>query len=82
MRKDLRTRLVLWAGIVVLVLTVPLFGGWPWTAGDFIVAAILLFGAAAAYEFAARKATGWRRIAIGVGVFLALAAVWGALAMG
>lgn len=66
--------------LVFLVLDV--VGGVNWTAGDFIVVAVLLFGAALMFDVISRKVHRKHRLAIGVGILAALALVWVELAVG
>lgn len=72
-----RWRLAAW-GVAALLLLLPLVAGAPWTAGDYVFAAILLFGSLGAYEVAARS-TG--NIVYRAGVGLSIAAtfllIWG-----
>lgn len=72
-RPAFSARLALWVG-AALALLVPLVAGFPWTAGDYVFAAILMFGSLALYEVVARTqgSTAYRAgagLAIG-GVFL------------
>src|SRR5690606_8101274 len=52
-----RGRMALWAGAALLLL-VPLIAGAPWSAGDYVFAGVLLFGALGVYEIAVRATTG------------------------
>ena len=73
----------MWAAIVAALLMIPLLGRWPWTAGDFIAAGALLFGAALAYELATRNMRNPRhRVTIGIAVSAIVLFVWAELAVG
>lgn len=71
-----------------LLLLVPLFAmrftsEVRWGPGDFVVAAILLFGAGMVYTLAARLASSkFSRLLIGLLVLVALLTVWAELAVG
>lgn len=81
-KNNLTKRLGIWALVVAAVLMIPLVGQWPWSGSDFIFGAVLLFGAASAYEFATRNiVSSQQRILIGGSVAIVLAAIWGVLAM-
>ena len=73
----------MWAAIAAALLMIPLLGRWPWTAGDFIAAGALLFGAALAYELGTRKMRNPRhRVTIGIAVAAIILFVWAELAVG
>jgi hypothetical protein len=75
-------RLAIWAAVVAAILTIPVIAmrvsdAWNWDLFDFIFAAVVLFGAALAYELvASRGGTAAYRIAVGVSVVTALLLVW------
>jgi hypothetical protein len=75
-------RIAAWAAVVGLVLLIPVVGmqvsdEWNWDLFDFIFAAVVLFGAALAYELIAnRGGTAAYRAAVGVAVVTALVLVW------
>lgn len=81
--RNITKRLGIWAVIVALALLIPYFFMPLWTVGDFVFAAIALFGSAFAYEVVTRN-MGDRnhRITVGVIVFAALAFVWVGAATG
>lgn len=54
-----------------------------WGPGDFLAAAVLLFGAGMAYALAARRVSGLKhRTAVGLAILLLLATIWAELAVG
>lgn len=54
-----------------------------WAPGDFVAAAVLLFGAGMAYVLAARRVGSVKhRAAVGVAIALLLTTVWAELAVG
>jgi len=54
-----------------------------WGAGDFVVAGILIFGAAMSYWLGARRSRSARhRLALAVLILIALGVVWAELAVG
>jgi len=71
-RLEGRRRGALWA-MAALALLVPLAAGWPWTMGDYVFAAVLMFGSLGLYELAARL-TG--NTAYRTGAALAIAATF------
>ena len=80
-QKDTTKRLRLWAGVVGLILMIPLLAKAPWTISDFIFAGVVLFGSATVYEFATRNMTSKvNRIVVAGAVlaFLVLVQAWAA----
>lgn len=80
-------RIAAWiiAAFVLLlpVVAMPFTPGVDWTASDFVVAAVLLFGALGAYELAARKADNAAyRAGVGVAIAAALLLTWVNAAVG
>lgn len=80
-------RIAAWiiAAFVLLlpVVAMPFARGVDWTASDFVVAAVLLFGALGAYELAARKADNAAyRAGVGVAIAAALLLTWVNAAVG
>jgi peptidoglycan/LPS O-acetylase OafA/YrhL len=81
-------RLIIMLVAAVLILLVPLVamqftGEVTWKAGDFAVAAVLLFGTVLACELVLRKVRSAKsRIAICAGILLVLILVWAELAVG
>ena len=80
-------RLLIWAGVIVLLLLIPLAltirdgnvpdVGWNWSAFDFVFMFVLLFGAGLVYELVARKMPkGVYRIAVGIAVIASVVLVW------
>jgi hypothetical protein len=75
-------RLAVWAGIVALILMIPVVAmqasdEWNWDLFDFIFAGAVLFGAALGYELVApRGGTTAYRAAVGVAAVTALVLVW------
>lgn len=55
MMQSITKRMSVWAIIVAGVLMIPLAGKAPWTAGDFVFGAVVLFGSALVYELVASK---------------------------
>ncbi len=55
-RKNIKKRLGIWAVIVAAVLLIPFVSRAPWSLGDYILAGVVLFGAASIYEFATKNA--------------------------
>lgn len=81
--RNITKRLSVWAILVALILMIPLFANAPWTPGDFVFAAILLFGSAFVYEFATRNMINKnKRIVVGVVVLGVLLFVWAGAATG
>lgn len=76
------------AGVTGLLLLVPAVAMQftaevAWGPGDFIVAAVLIFGAGLVYALAARRAPRLgQRLLLGAGVATVLALVWAELAVG
>lgn len=76
------------ATVTALLLLVPLVamqltGEVAWTAGDFVAAAALIFGAGMTWVLVARRLrTARQRVVAGVLVALALATVWAEMAVG
>lgn len=77
-----RRRLTAWAVAVLGVLLIPLVGmqvsdGWKWGIFDFVIAGILLFGAALAYELlASLGGTTAYRVGAGVACATGLVLLW------
>lgn len=80
-------RLTIWAGVVALILLIPLVFtmrdgvvegvGWNWTLFDFVSMGILLFGAGLVYELIIRKMEiGAYRAAVGLAVATSVLLVW------
>ena len=81
--RNTRKRLGVWAGIVALVLLIPLFFMPLWTVGDFIFGAVVLFGSAFVYEMVTRNVSSHnRRIVVGFIVAGILAFIWVGAATG
>jgi hypothetical protein len=86
-RPERRWRIVLWS-TAALVLLLPLIAMQftnevAWGLADFVVAAVLLFGAVLLYELTAKKTSDiWYRAAGGVAVGTSLLLVWLNLAVG
>src|SRR5687767_11990643 len=77
MMQHMTKRLSVWAIIVVAILMIPLLAKWPWTGGDFVFGAVVLFGSALTYELVARKMSNVTyRAAVGLAVVTALLFVW------
>ncbi len=78
MTKHLQKRFTLWAVIVGGILMIPLIAQFPWSMGDFILAGLVLYGAAAGYEITAsyfKKRL--FRILIAIGAISGVILVWG-----
>src|SRR5215208_2330558 len=75
-------RIARWT-IPALLLLLPLAARWPWTAADFAVMGVLLFGSVGIYEFAAR-ASGHiaYRAGVAIAVVAAFLLIWINLAVG
>lgn len=70
-------RLIMWAILVAAVLMIPLLGKFPWSGGDYIFAAVALFGSATIYELVSRKGGNTAyRVAVGIAVVTSLLLVW------
>ena len=80
-------RLVVWAVVIVLILTIPLVltllgsgvdgDGWHWTLSDFVIIGGLMFGVGLAYELLARRSEKTvYRAAFGVGLAGAFLLFW------
>ena len=81
--RNTRKRLGVWAGIVALVLLIPLFFMPLWTVGDFIFGAVVLFGSAFVYEVIAMNLRNRNyRIIAGFVVAAVLAFIWVGAATG
>ncbi|MBA3633450.1 MAG: hypothetical protein H0W58_11695 [Acidobacteria bacterium] len=81
MQRNITKRLSVWAAIVAAVLMIPLLAKAPWSAGDFVFGAVVLFASATVYELATRNMSNKKhRIAVGVAVLaaIALVIVWAA----
>ena len=75
--QNITRRLIVWAIVVAAVLMIPLLGKWPWTGGDFVFGAVVLFGSALVYELVARKGgTTAYRAAVGIACATGLILVW------
>ncbi len=81
--RNITKRLSVWAVLVAAVLTIPLFFQWPWTPGDFVFGAVVLFGFATVYELVTRNMKDSKhRMIAGAIVFAILAFVWVGAATG
>ncbi|KND49912.1 MAG: hypothetical protein AB197_00170 [Parcubacteria bacterium C7867-002] len=85
--KNTSHRLAVWAGVVGVILLIPLFFtirdggvegvGWNWTLFDFVWMGILLFGAALVYELVIKKmGSGMYRAAGALAVATSVLLVW------
>jgi hypothetical protein len=74
---NIKKRLIVWGLLVMGILSLPLIFKAPWTLGDFILAAVVLYGAAAGYEIASYK-NGSRsgRIIIAIGAIGGVILFW------
>ena len=82
-QSKLGKRLSVWVMIVATILLIPLLAKAPWTAGDFVFGAIILFGFATTYELLTRDMSNTHhRALVGLGVVAALLFVWVAAATG
>jgi hypothetical protein len=77
MKKNITKRLGMWALVVVGILLIPLLTQAPWSAGDFILAGVVLYGAAAGYEIVTSqfKSLTYRTI-IALGALGSVMLVW------
>ena len=98
MTHNITKKLSIWAGIVAILLAVPLLlmklhiklydpgSGYEeinWTLSDFILAGLLLLGAGSVYILATKNVSGrTQRIIIGIVVFIILAIIWVGAATG
>lgn len=72
-----RWRQVAWCA-PVLILLLPLVAGAPWTLGDYIFAAILLFGSLAAFETIARRTDNIiHQVGVGLSIAATFLLIWG-----
>ncbi len=85
--KSVTKRLIVWALVVALILTIPLVltirdggiegVGWNWTLFDFVLMGAVMFGIGLAYEFVARRSEKIvYRVAFGVGLAGAFFLFW------
>lgn len=75
-QRNVSRRLSVWAIIVVVILLIPYIAKAPWTAGDFIFAAVVLFGLATVYELVTRNMSSRvHRIVVGAVVLIVLVLV-------
>ncbi len=80
--ENITKRLIAWAVLVAFILMIPLVAmqfsnEWDWGFSDFAFAGAVLFGAALAYEFMARKVNNVAyRFAVGVAMATAVLLVW------
>lgn len=87
-KRKITKRLIAWAGVVALVLMVPLVAMQftnevVWTSSDFVIAGVLLFGSGLAYVLATANVTSFkRRTFIGIAVAAVLLLIWADLAVG
>jgi hypothetical protein len=87
-RRGSGRRIAAWAVVVAFILLIPLVAmqfsdEWDWNLFDFVFAGTLLFGAALAYEWVAKKGgTTAYRAAVGVAMATALFLVWVNAAVG
>jgi hypothetical protein len=84
-----RNKIFYWLGLATgLILLIPLIAmqfssGVNWTLSDFLVAAVLLFGAGSLFVLSARKTRQTsKRVILGVLFAVALLYVWAELAVG
>ncbi len=74
--------------VTILILLVPVFGmrflsGWDWSASDFLLMGILIFGTGLLVEFANKKIKNRNhRIVVIAAIVLALLVLWAHLAVG
>lgn len=81
--KALKITLLIPAIILMLPVLAMLFSDEVnWSAFDFIIAAILLYGASFAIYLSATLKTKWLRIGLMAAIFMILVLVWGELAVG
>lgn len=81
--RNITKRLAVWALIVAAVLMIPLLASWPWTTGDFVFGAVVLFGFATMYELITRNMQDPKqRMITGAIVFAVLAFFWVGAATG
>jgi hypothetical protein len=75
-RRAVPWRIIGW-GTAVFLLILPLVANAPWTASDFVVAAVLLGSVGLGFEFIVRKSSSWAyRAAAALGVIGAFHIVW------
>ncbi len=79
---NIKKRLSIWAGVVAIILLIPLLFKWPWTFIDFIVIGVLIFGTGLAYELITKIVGKKYRIIIAVVLLVAFLLVWVELAVG
>jgi hypothetical protein len=66
-----------------IILLIPLLGRWDWTAGDFVIMGVLLFGAGLIYELVTRSITKTKhRVAVGLAILFVFLLIWAELAVG
>lgn len=80
-QRNIAKRLSMWAIVVAAILPIPLLANAPWTAGDFVFAAVVLSACATVYELATKNMNNAkRRAAVGAAVlfFIFLVIGWAA----
>lgn len=81
--KPLINRLLIWAVITGIILTLPYFAKWRWTAGDYLLGGLMLYGSASVYEILTdRVKTRQKKAVIGTVIVIILLFVWGFAATG
>lgn len=81
--KNLPQRLGMWALLVAVLLTIPVFARWPWGSEDFVAASIMLFGSASIYELVTLQMSNkTQKLIAGSIIFVILTTVWVLLATG
>ncbi len=59
----------------IAFLMIPLIGRWDWTGSDYIIVAVLLFGAGLVYETVSKKVRNKALVGVMVGVLLVLTCI-------
>lgn len=54
-KNNIKKRMGIWAAIVAVILMIPFVFRAPWTFMDFVLAGVVLLGAASLYEFATKN---------------------------
>lgn len=81
--RNIKKRLSVWALIVAAVLLIPYFFMPLWTPGDFVFAAVVLFGSAFVYEMVTKNMANYNhRLTAGFIVAAVLAFIWVGAATG
>lgn len=74
---NMTKRLLGWACAVAAVLMIPAIGRFPWTAGDYIFAGTVLFGAATLYELVTKNVpNATHRLMVGAAVGFVVMLIW------